>query len=225
MNPRFYAGMRRMWRQGLHPFFRVRIEGDEHVPRSGPVIIASNHIHRMDPWPIVVAVPRRVHFVVAADHLRKRGWSSVVRRCGVIPVRRDGTDLPGLMAALRVLRSGETIGIYPEGDLSEGYALHRARAGVAYLAALSGAPVVPCATWGIEALDHPRRFFQGRRPRVVVRFGPPLRLALPPRSERSQRFEEETDRIMCAIAALLPERYRGAYRGPRGATPAPGAPR
>lgn len=172
------------------------------LDRPGPYILAVNHLSSWDVPLIFSRTPAHRRMVVlAADKWRRVlpiRW--LFDAVGCVWVKRGEVDRAALNAVLAQLRRGRVVGIAPEGTRSKTGALQRARHGAGWLARMSGTPVIPMALWGVE------RIGPGRRPEVFVRAGEPL--ALP----REASNDEATERIMRAIAALLPESYRGAYR-------------
>jgi len=133
---------------------------------------------------------------------------------GVFPVRRGEADRGAVRAALAVLDSGGCIALFPEGTRGRGWpkALKRARPGVAFLARVSGAPVVPVGIAGTEVIDTPGEIAPNllRRPVFRVRIGDPISLGDVGATRRDT--ERATDMVMRAIAQLLPCRYWGAYQ-------------
>lgn len=163
----------------LRTLWRMSIEGAEHVPADGPVILASNHVSIMDSTFLPLAVARPVTFVAKAEYFTgtrfvDRATSRFLRGAGQIPVQRDAAGraaLTSLNASLEVLQRGEIFCIYPEGTRSPDGRLYRARTGVGWLALTSGAPVVPVAMIGTAHVLPPGRRVP-RLGRVGVRFGP-----------------------------------------------------
>jgi 1-acyl-sn-glycerol-3-phosphate acyltransferase len=197
--------------------WRPRIVGVEHVPRSGPVIIASNHLSFIDSVVIPLAVPRRVRFLAKAEYfegrgLRGRGMAAFFHLIDAVPVRRTGNrdSMRSLESALEVLREGTAFGIYPEGTRSRDGRLYRGRTGVGWLALTSGAPVVPVALTGTDQVQP----VGSHRPRVrpvTIRFGPPVDPAGYADLPAGRARREITDEVMDRIAALSPQERVDAY--------------
>src|SRR5690606_19743029 len=123
-----------------HVVWRTEVLDAHHVPASGPVVVAANHIALLDGPLVHGVVPRPSHILVKREMFRGPvGW--VLHAAGQIPVDRSN-GRPALAAALAVLRRGDVVGIFPEGMRGRGDA-SGSRAGVAWLAVNSGAPVVP----------------------------------------------------------------------------------
>ena len=198
--------------------WRPTVTGLENVPRTGPVILASNHLSFADSLVIPIVAPRKVVFLAKSDYFTGTGIKGRLSRLwfeglGMLPVDRDDSRaaLASLDTALQVLGRGEAFGIYPEGTRSRDGRLYRGRTGVAHLALTAGAPVVPVGITGTERLQP----VGARFPRVVpitVRFGAPIEVAgrydgVP--AGRARR--EVTDRIMTAIQALSGQEEAGVY--------------
>ena len=198
--------------------WRPVVEGQHHVPATGPVIVASNHLSFFDSVVIPVVVPRKVVFLAKSDYFTGTGVKGTLVRAwfeglGMLPVDRDDTKaaIASLDTALEVLGKGEAFGIYPEGTRSRDGRLYRGRTGVAHLALTSGAPVVPVGLTGTEKLQP----VGSSRPKIVpitVRFGTPIQVAgrfddVP--LGRARR--EVTDEIMTAIQVLSGQEEAGIY--------------
>lgn len=182
----------------LRIWTRLRVEGREHLPADGPLILVSNHVDNWDSYVVgVFARGRVVHFLARADGLESRWLGRYWRWLGAIPADREG-----LSEALRILKDGGAIGIFPEGVISP--ALVQAIPGSALLALRSGATVVPAAVSGTERI---RPWSIVKPPRVTVRYGPPRVLT----RIRGRDSQAVADELMREVAALLPARYRGVY--------------
>jgi 1-acyl-sn-glycerol-3-phosphate acyltransferase len=198
--------------------WRPTVTGLEHVPATGPVILASNHLSFADSIVIPVVVPRRVAFLAKSDYFDGSGLRGAASRAwftglGMLPVDRDDTRaaLASLDIALNVLSRGEAFGIYPEGTRSRDGRLYRGRTGVAHLALTAGAPVVPVGLTGTEKLQP----VGARLPRVVpvgVHFGPPIAVAGRFDGVSLGRARRElTDEVMAAIGSLSGQEPAGVY--------------
>nr|WP_218909758.1 lysophospholipid acyltransferase family protein [Nocardiopsis sinuspersici] len=186
-----------------------RVEGVHNVPRSGPLILAVNHLALIDPLFVGVACPRPVRFIAKQElfdegTLPRRLFARALRAIGQLSVdRRPGQSAQEAMdSSLKVLESGEVFGIFPEGTRSPDGRLYRGQTGLAWLALTTGAPVVPVALAGTGRILPPG----GRVPslnRVGVRFGEAVDLS-PWRGQahRARPRREATDAIMDAIAKL-----------------------
>jgi 1-acyl-sn-glycerol-3-phosphate acyltransferase len=185
---------------------RVRVEGLEHVPPSGPAIIAGNHLSLLDSVVVIPHLPRPV-ILLLAEELHVWPWIGlVVGRIGnAILVRRGSGERRPIELGAAVLDAGGIVAVAPEGHRSRSGGLQRGRNGVGRLVIRTGAPVVPVAIWGQE-----RAFASWRRLRrapVDVRFGAPPSLA----NVNGSAPAAVTRSVMLEIARLLPREYRGVY--------------
>ena len=154
-------------------FFAFSVEGQEHVPESGPVILAPNHVSYLDPVVVGIAVSRRIHFMAKKELFRNPliGW--FLRALQAYPVTRERVDPSTLKRTLSLLAAGHVVLVFPEGTRGDGQALRPAKPGIAVIAARSQAAVVPVFHWGAEQVL-PRDGRRMRRAPLRVRFGPPL---------------------------------------------------
>jgi 1-acyl-sn-glycerol-3-phosphate acyltransferase len=197
--------------------FWVRLDchGLLYVPRQGPVIIAANHISYFDPLCLgtfVDAAGRQARFLAKSELYQRRllGW--VLRSAGQIPVYRESRDASRALAdAVAAMREGAAVVIYPEGTTTRNpdFSPMRAKSGVARLAALTGAPVVPVGIWGAQLLFTRGKIGPFRRGvRVVLRAGPPLHLGLTPDASLEE-LNAARDHVMDAIVKLVDEAKEG----------------
>jgi 1-acyl-sn-glycerol-3-phosphate acyltransferase len=195
---------------------RREVEGLEYLPSEGGFLLVFNHLTNFDPHLLFTVARRdRATGLTAAEYRSRPLHRFLVESCGGIWLRRGAGDRRALDLALALLAEGWMVGLAPEGRRSPTGALRPGRPGAAFLALRSGAPIVPAAVMGTEAIASALR--SGRRARVRVRFGPPFRLAAEQRSISRQALQRHTGRIMSEIAALLDPGYRGAYGGAGGA--------
>ncbi|HEU5472749.1 MAG TPA: lysophospholipid acyltransferase family protein [Actinophytocola sp.] len=154
----------------LHrPTYRIRIHGRERVPATGPVVLVANHSSMIEPQLIFGLVRRRAVFLVK-EELARGPAGPPLRWIGQLTIRRGEADRGPLMAAVRFLRAGGLVGVFPEGTRGAGDVL-RAEQGAAWLVRSSGAQVLPVATRGTNRPPGARRRF---RPRVDVLVGKPF---------------------------------------------------
>jgi 1-acyl-sn-glycerol-3-phosphate acyltransferase len=197
--------------------WRPKVTGLEHVPDRGGAILAANHLSVADELFLGAVVDRQVHFWAKEDYFHLPGIKGafiggVMRSMGTIPVHREGgrAALHALDAAIPVLRSGELVGIFPEGTRSTDRKLHRGRTGVARLAMEAGVPVIPVGFTGTERVQpigyRIPRLFKGD---VTVSFGKPMHFSDRP-NERSI-MRNITDEIMAEIQKLTGQVYTGRY--------------
>jgi 1-acyl-sn-glycerol-3-phosphate acyltransferase len=209
----------------MRAVWRPKVIGLEHVPDTGGVIIASNHLSFVDSIAIPSVVKRKVVFLTKSDYFTGSGPKGFVSRAffkglGMLPVDRDDNKaaIASLATALEVLGRGEAFGIYPEGTRSRDGRLYRGRTGVGHLALTARVPVVPVGITGTEdvmAVDSnrlrvvPVTIEFGKPLDFTDRFGPPGEMTMP--LGRARR--EVTDEIMRAIQAITGQEEAGVYNG------------
>lgn len=213
-----YRALRLLTLVWLKVWCRTSVKGVEHVPRSGPVLVASNHLSFLDSIVIPVAVPRRVRFLAKSDYFTGTGLSGAWNRflftaVGAVAVPRGShaDAQAALHLAKEVLDRGEAFGIYPEGTRSRDGRLYRGRTGVAWLALETGAPVVPVAVRGtdrVQPIDsklvHPHK--------IVVEFGEPVPVeAVAHLASAGQKRRALTDLVMERVQAMSGQVPAGRY--------------
>ncbi len=186
---------------------KVEIVGAEKIPREGGVIIAINHLGRLDTPLVAIASPRKLTPFGAAKYRSWPIFRQLMEAANVIWVQRGEIDREALQKALAVLRLGGGLGIAPEGTRSPTRALQRGKEGVAYLASRADVPIVPAGVTGTERLKDDLGHLRRMHMRIV--FGEPFRL--PAGRLRGDELTEAADLVMRKIAALLPPAYRGVY--------------
>lgn len=180
--------------------YRWRVEGREHVPPAGPLIVAANHKSYMDPPLLGCAVRRPLHYMAKAELFRIPLLGPILPRIYAFPVQRGAADRQAIRTALDILKAGGAVALFPEGRRSRTEALLPPQRGVGLLALKGGAPVVPAALLGTGRVWPEGRKLPGL-PRLAVRFGPPISFAdLEAAGRDATALAGE--RIMAAIAAL-----------------------
>jgi 1-acyl-sn-glycerol-3-phosphate acyltransferase len=191
---------------------RKEVYGSEYVPAEGSFVIASNHLGRLDAFYTYYFIDRDDIIMLAAEKYKKLAiarWFAT--QLDAIWVDRYNADFAAIREALKRLKAGGVLVLAPEGTRSKSGALQQARPGGGYLAAKAGVPIIPVALTGTEDAHVRAQLRRFRRPHVVLRVGPPFRLPAIPNENREAALQEYTDEIMCRIAALLPNSYRGVY--------------
>lgn len=213
-----YAFGRRVVAPLARLIYRPRIEGRGRVPKTGPFIIASNHLSFIDSIAIPVASPRRVHFLAKSTYFEGKGLKGRIvggfmRAIGAIPVRRGAGQaaLDALDQQRRLLDEGLAVALYPEGTRSTDGRLYRGRTGVAFLALQTGAPVVPVGLIGTDKAMPVGAKMPRFGQRVSIRFGEPIDVSRfgPASSGKARR--QATDAIMAAIHELSGQELAGVY--------------
>jgi 1-acyl-sn-glycerol-3-phosphate acyltransferase len=188
--------------------FRPDVTGSRNVPRTGPVILAANHLSVIDSFLIPLLTPRRVSFLAKQEYFEggnPKKWAvrTLLTGLDVIGVPRSGfrAAQEALEIAKGVLDGGGAFGIHPEGSRSRDGLLYRGHTGVAWLALATGAPVVPVAVKGTEHIQ-PVGSRVPRPGKVTVSFGEPMRFTPQPDIRPAKARRDATDQIMAAIATL-----------------------
>lgn len=191
---------------------RLQVIGLEQVPKDGALIVASNHLGRLDAPLIYVVLNRRdITMMVAEKYKKYAVWRWFVRALDAIWVDRFNADLVAMRESLSRLKKGGVLVMAPEGTRSPTGALIEARGGASYLAARSGAPILPVAVIGTEDKQLVASLKRLRRTRVIAHAGDIFTLPPLQPGDREAQLQKGTDEIMCRIAALLPPAYRGYY--------------
>lgn len=196
-----YAFLRLLVAALSRVYLRLEGFGREHVPEGGPVLLVSNHSSVLDP-PLVGAVSRRqLSYLAKAELFRVPLFGGLLRRVNARPLERGAADPAALRTALRVLRDGGALLVFPEGTRGEEGVLRPAKPGAGMLAVLSGAPVVPVYVRGSgRAWPRGRRF--PRPHKVTVTFGEAIRFGEGEAGGRRAAYEAASRQMMQAIARL-----------------------
>jgi len=195
--------------------FRPKVKGLRHVPASGPVIIASNHLSFSDSIFMPLVVPRKVTFLAKSEYFTSPGPKGLLKKLtfialGQVPVDRSGgrRSEAALITGLKVLAEGKCLGIYPEGTRSPDGRLYKGRTGIARLAIESGAPIIPVAMFNTEKIQ-PTGTVVPKVMRVEMIFGEPMYFEGD--STDLQYLRDVTDKIMSTIQALSGQEYVDTY--------------
>jgi 1-acyl-sn-glycerol-3-phosphate acyltransferase len=185
----------------------LHIEGAENVPRSGGLLVISNHIAGADPPLLGAFFPRPLHFMAKAEWFRNPFLTLLARTFLCFPVVRHTADRAALKFTLLLLQAGRAICVYPEGTRSRDLVMHAPEAGAGFLGRRGGVPILPVATWGGETvLPTGARFPHRSGTDVYLAYGKPFTLP-----EGDMDNQEAAEYMMSKVAAMLPEKYRGFY--------------
>lgn len=195
MNARLYDFASGTIRLIMRMVWRARATGTENVPRSGPLIVACNHRSYLDPPGMGCFCPRRISYMAKKELFDIPILGPAISAVGAYPVDRQGSARAAIKRSLEVLQRGGTVGIFPEGTRNRDGSV-QPQTGVALLATLAGAPIVPAHIGGS---DRAAQFAQ-----IKVAFGPPI---MPPAGGKATHEElaKFTAEIMSAISALAPK--------------------
>jgi 1-acyl-sn-glycerol-3-phosphate acyltransferase len=215
MNNLPYGVLRAFLTPFLMVLFRPKVKGLRHVPSSGPVIIASNHLSFSDSIFMPLVVPRKVTFLAKSEYFTSPGPKGLLKKLtfialGQVPVDRSGgrRSEAALITGLKVLAEGKCLGIYPEGTRSPDGRLYKGRTGIARLAIESGAPIIPVAMFNTEKIQ-PTGTVVPKVMRVEMIFGEPMYFEGD--STDLQHLRDVTDKIMQTIQALSGQEYVDTY--------------
>ncbi len=172
VNPVLYWVVRAIFVPFFLVYFRLQRVGREHLPRSGPLLLASNHRSFLDPFVIGTLVRRPVYYMAKRELFEKRWQAWVLNALGAFPVDRGAGDSDAMDTARAILARGDCVVVFPEGTRVRKGPLGDPRRGVGRLALETGAPVAPVAVIGSDAV---RRGWRIRPRKVSLRVGPPLR--------------------------------------------------
>ncbi|MCB2179788.1 1-acyl-sn-glycerol-3-phosphate acyltransferase [bacterium] len=203
----------------LNLFFGIttkrQIVDMENIPQHETTILAGNHIGILDgimipSIPILAKHPNLI-VVVAEKYEEVPIFRWAIKKLKFMFIDRFNPDIKTLKAVLSQLKNNGILVIAPEGTRSPNASMIEAKEGTAYLAAKTGAQVVPIGVTGTEDKEMRSRFRRFKRLDVTIRVGRPFNIPPLPHDGREEFLQKYTDEIMCRIAALLPPSYRGIY--------------
>ncbi|ERJ92996.1 Acyltransferase [Selenomonas sp. oral taxon 892 str. F0426] len=165
-----YGFLRFVFRLIFYILFRTRVYGRENIPAEGAVILAANHASNIDPPLMASLIDRPVSYMAKIELFENPIFGAAIRRCHAFPVKRGESDRGAIKTAVTVLKEERVLGLFPEGTRSKTGELQKAEAGVALIAAMTGAPIVPVAI-----LNTHRIFANGGLlPQLRIKYGQPI---------------------------------------------------
>jgi 1-acyl-sn-glycerol-3-phosphate acyltransferase len=198
----------------LRLIYRPKARGLENIPAEGPVILAANHVSFLDSMFIPLLVKRPVVYLGKADYFDKKRTRWFFKSANVIPVRREGGTAgeAAIQAGVRELKKGMVVGIYPEGTRSPDGRLYRGKTGVARMALLASAPVIPVGVLGTREVQPPDRKMPKLGGKIEVVYGKPLRFDRFEGRDRD-RFvlRSVTDEVLYEIMMITGQEYVDEY--------------
>jgi 1-acyl-sn-glycerol-3-phosphate acyltransferase len=207
-----YKILRSIVRFAMNVIADVEIVGMEKLPQ-GNVILASNHLGRLDTAVVLYVLDREDIIMVIAEKYKNHPlFGAIGRAVNGIWLNRFEADFAALREILARMRKGGVFVIAPEGTRSKTRSMQRGKPGVAFLASKSGYPVVPIALTGTDddgVIANLKRF---RRTKIKAVAGEAFYIEIPDGKGREEAMRQATDEIMCRIAVMLPENYRGVYK-------------
>jgi 1-acyl-sn-glycerol-3-phosphate acyltransferase len=190
----FYLFTRWVVRMLLNVLFFVRTSGNAHEPADGPVVVCGNHRSLLDPPFVACYLKRKVHFMAKAELFKIPVFSAMIRNYGAFPVARGGMSMETMKTAIKVLKEGNMLVVFPEGTRQKSAALGEGKKGAASLALRSGAKILPVAIIGEYKLFRPMKVIYGEP------FDAAAAVAHLPSSEQGDVL---TEKIMNAIKDIL----------------------
>ena len=191
---------------------KVNILGRHHVPNNGPFVIVINHFSYIDPPFVISAIQKPINFLAASDQIIETQFIWAPFLYGFIPTNRTSLAPSTIKNAMKVIKKGEILGLFPEGNALKSH-LRPAKNGAAYLSSMGNAKLLPVGIVGIE--NAWSQIFKGIRPTANIRIGQPFgpfRLGKT-KKEKEKDLNNIGEEIMCRIAALLPDERHGIFSG------------
>ena len=180
--------------------------------QTGGYIITGNHIGRLEAFLVILLADRDDIILILAEKYKKYAfWRYVAEKVDGIWINRFDADFGALRVVLKRLQNGDVLAVAPEGTRSPTESLLPGRPGAAYLAAKSRRPIIPIGVVGTEDRVVKYRLKRLKRLDITIRVGKPYLLPPLPKGDRDVWLQEQTDEVMCQIAALLPPDHRGVY--------------
>ena len=195
-------------------FFRVKVDGLEHVPESGPAIICPNHISFLDSVFTAFVLPRRITYVGKAEYMDDWKTKWLFPALGMIPIDRSGGSASerALNAATRVLERGELFGIFPEGTRSRDGRLYKGHTGPARLAFRTDSPIIPVGIVGTDRIQPPDASLPRPFMTCAIRFGKPIDVSRYGNGEGDRMaLRQVIDEVMYEIREMTGQQYVNEY--------------
>jgi 1-acyl-sn-glycerol-3-phosphate acyltransferase len=193
---------------------RIELLGMDKMPKEGGIVIAANHIGRLDVAMVYHVLDRDDIIIMVAEKYEKYAFTRwLTRLVNGIFVDRYNADFGAVRKTLRRLQQGGVLAVTPEGTRSRSGNLLPGKPGGIYMAIKAGVPILPVAVTGTEDYEVKARWKRLKRLDIKVVVGTPFTLPPLKGRDRDTLLQEYTDEIMCQIAALLPDERRGVYAG------------
>lgn len=178
-------------------FLIIKVIGKENIPAQGAFILAGNHVSYLDPIIFGVSCPRSLKYLAKAELFKNPFFNWLFRHINTLPLKRNVSDVSAMKQALKQLKGGNGLILFPEGTRGTGAVLQKGLAGVGFLARKARVPVIPAFVKGTEkALPKGSKFI--KRCRITVAFGQPVYYS----QDLDVGDEEMAQRIMRAISSL-----------------------
>lgn len=191
----FYSVLKIILRILFKIFLRLEVKGTENIPKTGPLVIASNHLSLLDPPVIGVAATRKVHFM-AKQELFVPVLGTIYKQLGAFPVKRGGADRAAIKHGIDLMLDGGVLAIFPEGTRSKDGALGKAESGALMMAGKAKAAIVPTCVKGTDIKRQGKMW-----PQVSVSFGKPIYFPVDTPISK-ELLHELTEALMLEIKCL-----------------------
>lgn len=180
---------------------RIKCVGTENIPQEGAFILACNHIHFVDPAVLLANFPRPIHYMAKAEAFKYKITAWLLAHINAFPVSRGRSDKSSINYAVKLIKNGHIIGIFPEGTRSKDLKPHKAKAGVALIARQTQADILPCSIY----CEKKGGLFR----KITVRYGELIKYEELNLNEDSttRELREATDKIMGEIVDLWEEKH------------------
>ncbi len=185
----------------LRGWYELELHGAERVPATGPLVMAANHVGWIDGPLLAICSPRPVH-ALTKEEMFSHGLGGFLLASGQIPLDRFRVDVRAIRIAVQALREGLAVGMFPEGTRGAGD-MTSPRAGAAYLALVTGAPVVPVSFLGTRMPGGSDGSIPRRGSRIVMTFGDPIRLRSRPWPRTQQEVAESAEAVTAGILQTM----------------------
>lgn len=192
----FYAFFKILCRFVFGKIFGTKVIGVENIPAEGAFILSANHVSNFDPPFLGTFIDRIVNFMGKEELFKNPVMAAICRGLNVFPVKRGAADKNAMKTAVKVLKSGKCLGIFPEGTRSKTGKLGKPELGVSVIAAMTKAPVIPAAICGTEKIFSKQKKF----PRLCVVYGEPLQFV--GNAKDKENLADFAQKIMSEIAKL-----------------------
>ncbi|UCH12428.1 MAG: 1-acyl-sn-glycerol-3-phosphate acyltransferase [Candidatus Omnitrophota bacterium] len=182
-------------------FFSLKVKGLENIPSKGTFIIACNHASYLDPMVVGCSSRRKINFLAKEELFKNKFFSWYLKKLNVSPLKRYSSDSRALMGAIRKLRKGKGLVIFPEGTRSNDGSIREGKIGVSVLSFITKAPVTPCYVKGGYDIWPPNSHFF-HKGKLAIFLGKPLGLSLVREGRKKEDYYEFAQKIMSHIKAL-----------------------
>ena len=205
-----YSVCRVLQNISLKIFAEYSVEGRDHVPPRGPLIIVANHQSNVDPSLLVTSIPLRLRFLAKKSLFSGPVTKWFLKSYGAFPVNRTNSDMRAYKWVLSGLENGQAMVVFPEGTRSPG-SMRKAHSGVVSLALKTQVSILPVGITGTENIGHWLSVINPTG-KISIRIGTAFSLPSIDGKPPKEVLESLTDMVMSRVAALLPESYHGEYR-------------